>query len=76
MEEKEIIWEEVIDFFAKKYVAIKACLIGSSIELQGNVLNVKLKSKSKYMLEQKNSNKLIEEIVKNSFGKNVTVVFI
>ncbi len=75
MEEKEIVWNEVIDFFAKKYIAIKACLIGSTIDLQGNVLNVKLKSKSKYMLEQKNSDKLIEEFIKNSFGRSVIVVF-
>ena len=45
MEEKEIIWNEVIDFFAKKYVAIKACLLGSTITLNGDVLNVNLKSK-------------------------------
>ena len=76
MEEKEIIWNEVIDFFAKKYVAIKACLLGSTITLQGDILNVNLKSKTKYMLQQKNSDKLIEEYIKNSFGKMVKVNFV
>ena len=75
MEEKEIIWDDVIGFFAKKYITIKAALSGSTIDTQGDIVNVHLKSKSKFMLEQKNSDKLIEEFIKNSFNKNVHVVF-
>ena len=75
MEEKEIIWDDVIGFFAKKYITIKAALSGSTIDTQGDIVNVHLKSKSKFMLEQKNSDKLIEEFIKNSFNKNVKIVF-
>ena len=75
MENNEIIWGEVVDFFSKKYVAIKAALGGSTIDVQGDVVNVNLKSKSKFMLEQRNSDKLIEEYIRNSFGKNVQVFF-
>ncbi|MBQ8298901.1 MAG: PolC-type DNA polymerase III [Clostridia bacterium] len=75
VENNEIIWGEVVDFFSKKYVAIKAALGGSTIDVQGDVVNVNLKSKSKFMLEQRNSDKLIEEYIRNSFGKNVQVFF-
>ena len=75
MDNNEINWGEVVDFFAKKYVSIKAALAGSNIEVQGNDVCVNLKSKSKFMLEQRNSNKLIEEYIKNSFGKVVNVSF-
>ena len=75
MENNEIIWNEVVDFFSKKYVAIKAALGGSTIDVQGENVNVNLKSKSKFMLEQRNSDKLIEEYIRNSFGRNVQVVF-
>ncbi len=75
MENNEIIWNEVVDFFSKKYVAIKAALGGSTIDIQGDNVNVNLSSKSKFMLEQRNSDKLIEEYIRNSFGRNVQVVF-
>ena len=60
VENNEIIWNEVVDFFSKKYVAIKAALGGSTIDIQGDNVNVNLRSKSKFMLEQRNSDKLIE----------------
>jgi hypothetical protein len=75
VDNNEINWGEVVDFFAKKYVSIKAALAGSNIDVQGDNVCVNLKSKSKFMLEQRNSNKLIEEYIKNSFGKIVNVTF-
>ena len=75
MEEKEIVWEEVVDFFSKKYIALKAFLNGSTADIQGNMVNVHLKSKSKFMLEQKNASKSIEDFIKNTTSKNVKVVF-
>ena len=75
MEEKEIVWNEIIDFFAKKYISLKGALLGSEAKLEGNTLNVYLKAKGKAMLESRNSNKTIEELIKNTCNKSVNVVF-
>ena len=75
MEEKEIVWNDVVDFFAKKYVSLKGALLGSEAKLDGNVLNVYLKTKGKSILESRNSNKTIEELIKNTCNKFVNVVF-
>ena len=75
MEEKEIVWDEVIDFFAKKYISLKGALLGSTACLNGNILNIQLKTKGKALLELRNSNRTIEEFVKNTFQRNVTAVF-
>ena len=75
MEEKEIAWNEVIDFFAKKYISLKGALLGSEAKLDGNTLNVYLKTKGKSILESRNSNKTIEELIKNTCNKSVNVVF-
>ena len=50
MEEKEIAWNEVIDFFAKKYISLKGALLGSEAKLDGNTLNVYLKTKGSLYL--------------------------
>ena len=75
MEEKEIVWNEIIDFFAKKYISLKGALLGSEAKLEGNTLNVYLKAKGKAMLESRNSDKTIEELIKNTCNKSVNVVF-
>ena len=75
MEEKEIVWNEIIDFFAKKYISLKGALLGSEAKIEGNTLNVYLKAKGKAMLESRNSNKTIEELIKNTCNKSVNVVF-
>ena len=75
MEEKEIVWNEIIDFFAKKYISLKGALLGSEAKLEGNTLNVYLKARGKAMLESRNSNKTIEELIKNTCNKSVNVVF-
>jgi DNA polymerase-3 subunit alpha (Gram-positive type) len=75
VEEKEIVWNEIIDFFAKKYISLKGALLGSEAKLEGNTLNVYLKAKGKAMLESRNSNKTIEELIKNTCNKSVNVVF-
>ena len=59
MENNGVNWGEVIDFFSKKYISLRAGLIGSEITVEDNQINVMLKSKSKFMLEQKNANKTI-----------------
>ena len=75
MEEKEIVWDEVIDFFAKKYISLKGALLGSTACLNGDILDIQLKTKGKALLELRNSNRTIEEFVKNTFQRNVTAVF-
>ena len=75
VEEKEIVWDEVIDFFAKKYISLKGALLGSTACLNGNILDIQLKTKGKALLELRNSNRTIEEFVKNTFQRNVTAVF-
>ena len=75
MEEKEIAWDEVIDFFAKKYISLKGALLGSEAKLDGNNLNVYLKTKGKSILESRNSNRTIEELIRNTCNKTVNVVF-
>ena len=75
MEEKEIVWDEVVDFFAKKYISLKGALLGSTACLNGDILDIQLKTKGKALLELRNSNRTIEEFVKNTFQRNVTAVF-
>lgn len=76
MENNEVNWGEVIDFFSKKYIVLKAMLNGSEIAVNGDSINVMLKSKSKFMLEQKNANKTISDYLQNTTGKAYSVAFI
>ncbi len=71
----EVNWEDVVSFFSKKYIAVKAALAGSTAVLDNDTLCVNLKSKSKFMLEQKNISKLIAEYIKNTADKVVKVIF-
>ena len=66
MENNGVNWGEVVDFFSKKYISLRAGLIGSEITVEGDQINVMLKSKSKFMLEQKNANKTISDIINNT----------
>ena len=76
MEEKAIVWDEILDFFSKKYISLKGALLGSSMEIADDNLIVHLKSKSKFILNQKNAAKTIEDYVKNTCDKIVKVSFV
>ena len=76
MENNEVNWGEVTDFFSKKYISLKAGLSGSEITVNGDSINVMLKSKSKFMLEQKNADKTISEFLHNTTGKVYSISFI
>ena len=76
MENNGVNWGEVIDFFSKKYISLRAGLIGSEITVEDNQINVMLKSKSKFMLEQKNANKTISDFLNNTTGKTYNISFI
>ena len=76
MENNGVNWGEVIDFFSKKYIILKAMLNGSEITVNGDSINVMLKSKSKFMLEQKNANKTISDYLQNTTGKTYSINFV
>ena len=76
MDNNEVNWGEVIDFFSKKYISLRAMLMGSEISVENDNINVMLKSKGKFMLEQKNANKTISEFLHNTTGKTYSVAFL
>ena len=76
MENNEINWGEVTDFFSKKYISLRAMLNGSEISVNGDSINVMLKSKGKFMLEQKNADKTISEYLHNTTGKVYNISFV
>ena len=76
MDNNEVNWGEVIDFFSKKYISLRAMLMGSEISVENDNINVMLKSKGKFMLEQKNANKTISEFFHNTTGKTYSVAFL
>ena len=68
-------WNEVVDFFSKKYLSSRAGFIGSEANINHNVIEVNLKSKSKFMMLQRNMDKLISDFVMNSTGNRYEVRF-
>ena len=76
MDNNEVNWGEVIDFFSKKYISLRAMLMGSEISVENDNINVMLKSKGKFMLEQKNANKTISEFLHNTTGKTYSIAFL
>ena len=74
--ENEIVWNEVVDFFSKKYVLTRAAFSGSKASINGDTLDVNLKTKSKFMLEQKNLDKTISDFIANTRGVRYQVHFI
>ena len=70
-------WNEVIDFFSKKYILTRAALANSEARInENNEVDVLLKTKSKFMLLQKNIDKNIEEYIANTSGKRYKINFI
>ena len=75
MENNGFNWNEVVDFFSKKYVSSRAAFTGSEAYINNNVIEVNLKSKSKFMMLSRNMDKLISDFVMNSSGSRYEVKF-
>ena len=75
MENNGFNWNEVVDFFSKKYVSSRAAFNGSEAYINNNVIEVNLKSKSKFMMLSRNMDKLISDFVMNSSGSRYEVKF-
>lgn len=75
MENNGFNWDEVVDFFSKKYVSSRAAFSGSEASINGNTIEVNLKSKSKFMMLSRNMDKLISDFVLNSSGTKYEVNF-
>ena len=72
MENKEFNWEEVVDFFSKKYILTRPSFTGSSVEIDGNKLNVTLGNRGKFLLIQKNVDKTVSDFIFNTTGKKIS----
>ena len=76
MEQNNINWNEVVDFFSKKYLLTKASFTNSFIELNGNTIDVTLGAKGKFMLLQKNIDKTVSDYIFNTTGSRYIINFI
>ena len=76
MENNEFNWNEVVDFFSKKYILTRASFMNSEATIQNDCVNVKLGAKGKFMLLQKNIDKTVSEYIFNTTGKRYEVNFI
>ena len=76
MENNELNWNEVVDFFSKKYILTRASFMNSQISIDNNCVNVKLGARGKFMLLQKNIDKTVSEYIFNTTGKRYEVNFI
>ncbi len=71
----DINWGEIIKYCSEKHKSLKACLAGSNIDIGDNVVNVSLKSKSKFILEQKKADLMVEKYIKDKFNTDMKIVF-
>ena len=76
MENKELNWGEVVDFFSKKYVLTKASFLNSQATVENNCVNVKLGARGKFMLLQKNIDKTVSDFIFNTTGNRYEINFI
>ena len=76
MDNKELNWEEVVNFFSKKYILTRASFINSSAQIEGDKLNVHLGSKGRFLLLQKNIDKTVSDFIFNTTGKRLEINFI
>lgn len=72
--EKE--WEDIISYISRKHPLTKALLKGSKIEVEGNNVNVNLAFKGKALLDGKNFNIVLSELIKNIYGENYKIQFV
>ena len=76
LENKEFNWEEVVNFFSKKYILTRASFINSSAVVTDNKVSVNLSSKGKFLLLQKNIDKTVSDFIFNTTGKRYEIEFI
>ena len=75
MDNNEINWGEVVDFFSKKYILTRPSFTGSSAEIVDGKVNVTLGNKGKFLLLQKNVDKTVSDFIFNTTGKRYEVLF-
>ena len=76
MENNELNWNDVIDFFSKKYILTRASFMNSEATIENDCVNVKLGAKGKFMLQQKNIDKTVSDYIFNTCGKRYEINFI
>jgi len=76
LENNELNWNDVVDFFSKKYILTRASFMNSSATIENDCVNVNLGAKGKFMLLQKNIDKTVSEYIFNTTGKRYEVNFI
>lgn len=69
-------WEDIISYISRKHPLTKALLKGSNIDIDGNIINVNLVFKGKALLDGKNFNVVLSELIKNLYGENYKIQFI
>ncbi|MBO5143299.1 MAG: PolC-type DNA polymerase III, partial [Clostridia bacterium] len=69
-------WNDVVDFFSKKYILTRASFMNSQATVENDCVNVKLGAKGKFMLLQKNIDKTVSDYIFNTSGKRYEVNFI
>ncbi len=63
-------------YFKKTPLLTKALLRGSKIEVEGSNVNVNLAFKGKALLDGKNFNIVLSELIKNIYGENYKIQFV
>ncbi len=69
-------WEDIISYISRKHPLTKALLRGSKIEVEGSNVNVNLAFKGKALLDGKNFNIVLSELIKNIYGENYKIKFV
>lgn len=69
-------WEDIISYISGKHPLTKALLRGSKIEVEGSNVNVNLAFKGKALLDGKNFNIVLSELIKNIYGENYKIQFV
>ena len=69
-------WEDIISYISRKHPLTKALLRESKIEVEGSNVNVNLAFKGKALLDGKNFNIVLSELIKNIYGENYKIQFV
>ena len=69
-------WEDIISYISRKHPLTKALLRGRKIEVEGSNVNVNLAFKGKALLDGKNFNIVLSELIKNIYGENYKIQFV
>ena len=69
-------WNDIISYISRKHPLTKALLKGSTIDVENNIVNVNLVFKGKALLDGKNFNVVLSELIKNLYGENYKIQFI